>query len=46
VNFNPQFTLVGDNSSSNTQSNSTSVDQSQSVGALQLNALTQSIGLG
>ena len=46
VNFNPQFTLVGSNSSSNTQSNSTSVDQSQNAGALQLNALTQSIGLG
>lgn len=46
VNFNPQFTLVGNNSSSNTQSNSTSIDQSQNVGALQLNALTQSIGLG
>jgi hypothetical protein len=46
VNFNPQFTLVGNNSSSNTQSNSTSVDQSQNVGALQLNALAQSIGLG
>ena len=46
VNFNPQFTLVGNNSSSNTQSNSTSIDQSQNVGALQLNALAQSIGLG
>jgi hypothetical protein len=46
VNFNPQFTLVGNNSSSNTQSNSTSIDQSQNAGALQLNALAQSIGLG
>src|SRR5437763_4952383 len=46
VNFNPQFTLVGNNSSSNTQSNSTSIDQSQNVGALQLNAALQAIGLG
>jgi hypothetical protein len=46
VNFNPQFTLVGGNSSSNTQSNDTSIDQSQNAGALQLNALAQSIGLG
>jgi len=46
VNFNPQFTLVGSNSSTNNQSNSTSIDQSQNAGALQLNALAQSIGLG
>ena len=46
VNFNPQFTLVGNNSSTNDQSNETAIDQSQQVGALQLNALTQSIGLG
>jgi hypothetical protein len=46
VNFNPQFTLVGNNSSSNTQSNSTSVDQSQNAGALQLNGVLQSIGQG
>jgi hypothetical protein len=46
VNFNPQFTLVGDNSSSNTQSNSTTIDQSQHAGALQLNVLGQSIDLG
>jgi hypothetical protein len=46
VNFNPQFTLVGDNNSSNTQSNNTSIDQSQHVGALQLNVLGQAIGLG
>ena len=46
VNFNPQFTLVGNNDSSNTQSNSTSIDQSQNAGALQLNVAGQSIGLG
>ena len=46
VNFNPQFTVVGNNSSSNTQSNSTSIDQSQHAGALQLNGVLQSIGLG
>jgi len=46
VNFNPQFTLVGDNNSSNTQSNNTAIDQSQHVGALQLNVLGQAIGLG
>ena len=46
VNFNPQFTLVGNNSSSNTQSNSTSIDQTQQAGALQLNAVGQLIGLG
>lgn len=46
VNFNPQFTVVGDNSSSNTQSNTTSIDQSQHAGVLQLNVLGQSIGLG
>jgi hypothetical protein len=46
VNFNPQFTLVGNNDSSNTQSNNTAIDQSQHVGALQLNALGQAIGLG
>ena len=46
VNFNPQFTLVGNNSSDNTQSNSTSIDQSQNAGALQLNGVLQTIGLG
>ncbi|HMF84515.1 MAG TPA: hypothetical protein VKI01_14700 [Acidimicrobiia bacterium] len=46
VNFNPQFTLVGNNSATNDQANETAIDQSQQVGALQLNALTQSIGLG
>src|SRR5262249_52370119 len=46
VNFNPQFTIVGDNNSSNTQSNNTSIDQSQHAGALQLNVLGQAIGLG
>ncbi|HYV58853.1 MAG TPA: hypothetical protein VFA62_02175 [Acidimicrobiia bacterium] len=46
VNFNPQFTLVGNNSSTNNQSNETSIDQSQQAGALQLNALGQAIGLG
>jgi hypothetical protein len=46
VNFNPQFTLVGNNTSSNTQSNTTSIDQSQHAGALQLNVLGQTIGLG
>ena len=46
VNFNPQFTLVGNNDSSNTQSNSTSIDQSQQAGALQLNAVGQLIGIG
>jgi hypothetical protein len=45
VNFNPQFTLVGHNSSSNTQSNATSIDQSQNTGALQLNAVDQTIGV-
>src|SRR5256886_12951701 len=45
-NFNPQFALVGNNDSSNTQSNSTSIDQSQNAGALQLNVAGQSIGLG
>ena len=38
VNFNPQFTIVGDNNSS--------IDQSQHAGALQLNVLGQAIGLG
>ena len=46
VNFNPQFTVVGNNSSTNNQSNQTAIDQSQQVGALQLNALSQTIGLG
>ena len=46
VNFNPQFTLVGNNSSTNNQSNETSIDQSQQAGALQLNVLGQAIGLG
>ncbi|HMF04457.1 MAG TPA: hypothetical protein VKH17_06550 [Acidimicrobiia bacterium] len=46
VNFNPQFTLVGNNSSTNSQSNETSIDQSQHAGALQLNVLGQAIGLG
>ncbi len=46
VNFNPQFTVVGGSSSSNNQSNTTSIDQSQHAGALQLNVLGQSIGLG
>lgn len=46
VNFNPQFTVVGNNSSSNNQSNETAIDQSQHAGALQLNVLGQAIGLG
>ena len=46
VNFNPQFTLVGNNNETNHQENNTSVDQSQQAGALQLNVAGQSIGLG
>lgn len=46
VNFNPQFTLVGNNSQSNTQSNPTTIDQSQHAGAGQVNVTGQSIQLG
>ncbi len=46
VNFNPQFTLLGSNTSNNTQSNDTSVDQSQNVAGIQLNGVLQTIGLG
>ncbi len=46
VNFNPQFTLLGSNSSTNTQSNSTSIDQSQNVKAAQVNLAGQSIHVG
>ena len=46
VNFNPQFTLLGSNSSSNNQSNSTSIDQSQNVKAAQVNVAGQAIHVG
>jgi hypothetical protein len=46
VNFNPQFTLVGDNHQSNYQGNNASVDQSQDAGALQGNVAGQWIQQG
>jgi len=46
VNFNPQFTLVGNNSQNNSQSNNTTIDQSQEANASQLNIAGQSISLG
>jgi hypothetical protein len=46
VNFNPQFTLVGNNSQSNYQGNSAGVDQSQDAGALQGNLAGQAIQQG
>jgi hypothetical protein len=46
VNFNPQFTLVGNNSQSNYQGNSAGVDQSQNAGALQGNFAGQDIQQG
>lgn len=41
VNFNPQFTLVGNNSQTNYQGNNASVDQSQDAAALQGNVAGQ-----
>jgi hypothetical protein len=46
VNFNPQFTLVGNNSQSNSQGNGASVDQSQDAGALQGNVAGQALQQG
>jgi hypothetical protein len=43
INFNPQFTLVGDNSQYNKQSNDTDIDQSQHANAAQVNVAGQSI---
>ena len=45
-NFNPQFTLVGNNSQTNYQGNNASVDQSQDAGATQGNLVGQSIQQG
>src|SRR5437763_9761429 len=44
-NFDPQFALVGNNNSWNSQSNDTWIDQSQNAKAVQENALWQGISM-